>query len=128
MKCSALVISTLLGLLIWSNPASAQHEPIESGTGRFGNPTGTGRGYQNFLYGVIKKIDTNEILLTKTKFGVDQNVRLEAKTKVISNNRPSSRDKLKVGDPVFVDYRKNKKTGELIAKKVIIGAEDVLTP
>jgi len=126
MKCRVILIAVFAGLLIGSNRAPAQHEPIETETGRFGNPTGTGRGYQSYLYGVVKKIDSDELLLTKTKFGIDQDIKLQAKTKFVSGNRPSSRDKLKVGDQVFVDYRKDKKTGDLVAKKVVIGADAAL--
>jgi len=123
MKRRVILIGLFAGLLVGSNPAPAQHEPIETETGRFGNPTGTGRGYQSYLYGVVKKIEASELLLTKTKFGVDQNIKLQAKTKFVSGNQPSSRDKLKVGDQVFVDYRKDKKSGDLVAKKVVIGAD-----
>jgi hypothetical protein len=128
MKSRLILIAAFWGLLIGANPARAQHPPVESDTGRFGNPTSTARTYQTYLYGVIKSLDANEMVLAKTKFGVDQTVRLEGKTKFVHDSKPSSRDKLKVGDQVFVDFRKDKRTGELIAKKVVTGAEAEPTP
>ena len=47
-------------------------QPITSNTGRFGDPTSVARKYQDYLYGVIKEMNPNELILTKTKFGVDQ--------------------------------------------------------
>jgi hypothetical protein len=128
MKSRVILISVFWGLLTGANPARAQHEPVKSDTGRFGNPTATARTYQTYLYGVIKSLEANQMVLEKTKFGVDQTVKLEGKTKFTHDNKPSSRDNLKVGDEVFVDFRKDKKTGELIAKKVVTGAEVVPIP
>ena len=45
-------------------------QPIVSSTGRFGDPNSVARKYQDFLYGVIKEMNPNELILTKTKFGV----------------------------------------------------------
>ena len=123
MKSRVILISALSGLLAGTNPAWAQKPPPEADTGRFGNPTATARTYQTYLYGVIKSLDANQMVLGKTKFGVDQTLKLEGKTKFIRDNKSSSRDKLKIGDQVYVDFRKNKRTGELIAKKVVAGAE-----
>lgn len=128
MKSKVLLISALCGTLTWALPALPQKEPVKADTARFGNPTGTGRGYQNYLYGVIKSVNAKEIVLAKTKFGVDQIFKVEAKTKFINNRKRASWDKLKVGDQVFVDFRRDKKTGDLIAKKVVTGAEVVSTP
>jgi hypothetical protein len=127
MKSKVILVFPIWGLLTGANPARGQ-QPPQVDTGRFGNPTSTTRTYQTYLYGVIKTLDTHEMVLTKTKFGVDQTVRLEGKTKFIHDNKPSSRDLLKVGDQVFVDFRKDKKTGDLIAKKVVTGAEVVPVP
>ena len=123
MKSRVVLISAVWGILTVASPAQAQQPPAKADTGRFGNPTATARTYQTYLYGVIKSLDANEMVLEKTKFGVDQTFKLEAKTKFTRDNKPSSLDTLKVGDQVYVDFRKNKKTGELIAKKVVVGAE-----
>lgn len=128
MKSRMILISAFWGLLTGANPARAQQRPVKTDTARFGNPTSTARTYQTYLYGVIKSLDANEMVLAKTKFGVDRTFKLEGKTKFIHDNKPSSRDKLKVGDQVFVDFRKDKKTGELTAKKVVTGAEVVPIP
>lgn len=124
MKSRVVLISAVWGILTVASPARAQQQqPAKADTGRFGNPTATARTYQTYLYGVIKSLDAKEMVLEKTKAGVDQTFELEAKTKFIRDNKPSSPDALKVGDQVYVDFRKNKKTGELIAKKVVVGAE-----
>ena len=101
----------------------AQNEPKKSDTGRFGNPTSIARNLQDYLYGVIKKIDdkSNELVLDKTKFGIDQTVKLDAKTKYIHDGKPSALSQLKPGDQVYVDVRKDKKTGDRYAKKVVSG-------
>jgi hypothetical protein len=102
-------------------PVMAQEEPVKAGTARFGDPTGTARRYENFLYGVIKTIDANGMVLEKTKFGTDQTFKFQPKTKFIHDNKPSSRQDLKVGDKVWVDVQQEKKTGDLYAKKVVTG-------
>ncbi len=102
---------------------SAQNEPKKAKTARFGNPTSTARVFQDYLYGVVKKIETktNELVMDKTKFGIDQTIKLEPKTKYIHDGKPSSLASLKVGDQVYVDVRKDKKTGDMVAKKVVSG-------
>ena len=128
MKSRLVLISAIGGLLTGGIPARALQQPTQAGTGRFGNPTATARTYQTYLYGVIKSLDAKEMVLEKTKFGVDQTVKLEGKTKFLRDNKPSTRDTLRVGDQVYVDVRKIKRTGELIAKKVVAGAEAEPTP
>ena len=128
MKTKMVLISAFCGLLVVAYAARAQHEPVTTDTARFGIPTSTARGYQNYLYGVIKSLNANEIVLSKTKFGVDQTFKLESKTKFIRDKKTISRDMLKIGDQVFVDTRKDKKTGALIAKKVVTGAEVIPIP
>jgi hypothetical protein len=61
------------------------------------------------------------MVLQKTKFGIDQNLRFQPKTKFIHDNKPSLRKDLKVGDQVWVEIHKDKKTGDLYAKKVVTG-------
>jgi hypothetical protein len=98
-------------------------EPITSSTGRFGDPTSIARQYQDFLYGVIKEKSPNELVLTQTKFGIDQTFKLNKKTKFIQDGKAGSFDKLKVGDRIYVDVDTDKKTGDMTAKKVISGVD-----
>jgi hypothetical protein len=102
-------------------PLVAQEKEVKAGTARFGDPTGTARKYQNFLYGVIKTLDANGMVLEKTKAGIDQTFRFQPKTKFVRDDKPSSREDLKVGDQVYVDVRQDKKTGDLYVKKVVTG-------
>ena len=101
--------------------ATAQNKPVKAGTARYGDPTSTARKYQNFVYGVIKTVDANGMVLEKTKAGIDQTFKFQPKTKFIHDNKPSSREELKVGDQVYVDVHEDKKTGDLYAKQVISG-------
>ena len=113
---ASMIVAPLAAVSSW-----AQREPIKADTARYGNPTSTARIYQDYLYGVIKKIDANEMVLEKTKFGIDQTFKFDRKVKFIHNGKPSSIDQLKAGDKVWVDVKTDKKTGELFAKKVITG-------
>ncbi len=101
----------------------AQRQPAKAGNPRFGNPTSTGRVFQDYIYGVIKKIDSenDEMVLDKTKFGIEQTLRLQPKTRYIHDGKPSSLTQLKVGDQVYVDVKTDKKTGQMTAKKVVSG-------
>jgi hypothetical protein len=107
--------------LVLAMPATAQEKTVKAGTARFGDPTGIARKYQNFFYGVIKTIDAQGMVLEKTKVGVDQTFKFQPKTKFIHDNKPSSREDLKVGEQVYVDVHKDKKTGDLYAKQVVSG-------
>jgi len=120
MNLRALWILAIL-TLIMAVPAAAQEKPVKAGTARYGDSTATARKYQNLLYGVIKTIDANAMVLEKTKAGIDQTLKFEPKTKFIRDDKPSSREVLKVGDQVYVDVREDKKTGDLYAKKVVTG-------
>ncbi len=90
-------------------------------TGRFGDPTGIARKYQSYLYGVIKKISKDELILEKTRFGVDTTIKLLPKTQYIYDQKSGTLDQLKVGDQVYVDVKTDKKTGDMSAKKVLSG-------
>ena len=107
--------------LVMAVPATAQNKPVKAGTARYGDPTSTARKYQNFLYGVIKTVDANGMMLEKTHAGIDQAFKFQPKTKFIHDDKPSSREDLKVGDQVYVDVHEDKKTGDLYAKKVVSG-------
>lgn len=101
----------------------SEKQPVMPENGRFGDPTGTARKYEGYTYGVIKEIKPNELVLTKTKAGVDQGFKLVKKTKFSLDGKPSSLDKLKVGEGVYIDTDTDKKTGDLIAKKVVSGID-----
>jgi hypothetical protein len=98
-------------------------QAITPDTGRFGDASATARKYQDYLYGVIKEMKPEELVLTQTKFGVDQTFKLNKKTKYTLDGKRSSYDKLKVGDRVYIDVGKDKRTGDMIAKKVVTGVD-----
>jgi hypothetical protein len=130
MTLRVILISAALSTVVVTGPAWAQKdkEPIKAGTARYGDPTSTARIYQDYLYGVIKQIAAKEMVLEKTKFGTDQTFKFDRKVKFIQDGKPGSFDRLKVGDKVWVDVKINKKTGELIAKKVVTGMEAIAGP
>jgi len=107
--------------LVMAMLATAQEKTVKAGTARFGDPTGTARKYQNYLYGVIKTIEANGMVLEKTKAGIDQAFKFQPNTKFIRDDKPSSRETLKIGEQVYVDVRTDKKTGDLYAKRVVSG-------
>jgi len=111
-----------------SGVPAQQHEPPKAGTARFGDPTGTARTLQGYLYGVVKKIGANELVLDKTQFGDAQVFKLEPKTKYVHDGKPSKLADLKVGDMVFVDAKKDKKTGERTARRVVTGVNPTRAP
>lgn len=126
MKLRKILMTTTLAaafLATLATAAQSDKQPVTSNTGRFGDPSATAIKYQGYLYGVIKEKNPNELILTKTKFGVEQAFKLNKKTKFIQDDKPSSFDKLKVGDRIYVDVDKDKKTGDLIAKKVVSGVD-----
>jgi hypothetical protein len=77
--------------------------------------------YQNYIYGVVKKIRKHELIVDNTRFGNGQVFRLDHKTKYIDNGKRSTLANLKVGDMVWIDAKIKKKTDEKIARKVIKG-------
>jgi len=116
---AALLLLSVLGTV---NVGLGQTgEPGQPATGRFGNPTSIARVFQDYFYGVIKSLDKNELVLEKTKFGIDQTIKLAPKTKYLHDGKPSSWDQLKVGQQVWVQVKTDKKTGEMAAKRVLTG-------
>lgn len=112
----------LATFLIFAVPvARGQGQKTKADTARFGNPTSTARVFQDTIYGVVKKIGKDELVLQKTVQGVDQALKLEPKTKFIRDRKSASRSDLKVGDQVYVEVKKDKKSGQMIAKKVVTG-------
>jgi len=126
MMLRKIIMTTALVAACLATLAAApqsEKQPVTSNTGRFGDSNSVARMYQDFLYGVIKEKNPNELILTKTKFGVDQAFKLNKKTKFIQDGKASSFDKLKVGDGIYIDVDTDKKTGDLIAKKVVSGVD-----
>ena len=122
MQCRRVALMVLSGVLALAATGLGQRtEPRQPETARFGDPTSTARVFQDYFYGVIKSLDKKEMVLEKTKFGVDQAIKLDSKTKYLHNEKPSPFDRLAVGDQVWVQVNTNKKTGELTAKKVLTG-------
>ena len=85
------------------------------------------RGFQDYLYGVVKTISKTELVLDKTALGDEQVFLLSPKTKFIHDGKPSSLENLKVGDMVWVDKKKNK-AGDMLAVKVLTGVEATKKP
>ena len=123
-RITNLLFYALLGVALATDASWAQvyQSPDAPGaTGRLENAISTGGKYQNYIYGVVKKIGKGEIILDKTRFGDDQVFKLEHKTRFVDNGKPSTLAGLKVGDMVWIDAKINKKTNEKTAKKVITG-------
>lgn len=122
-------MTLLFPFLIFAVPlVSGQRQRTQAETARYGNPTSTGRVFQDTLYGVVKKISKDELVLEKTVQGVDQTLKLEPKTKFIRDRKRASLSDLKVGDQVYVDVKKDKKTGQMIAKRVVTGVAATALP
>jgi hypothetical protein len=126
MKLRKIFMATALAAACVATLAAAPQsdkQPVTSNTGRFGDPTSVAIKYRDYLSGVLKEKNPNELILTKTKFGVDQAFKLNKKTKFVLDGKASSFDKLKVGEQIFIDVDTDKKTGDLIAKKVVSGVD-----
>jgi hypothetical protein len=74
------------------------------------------------MFGVVKEIHKDALILDRTSYGDGQEVKLQSKTKFIHDNDPSTLAQLKVGDQVYVDVKKDKKSGVMTAHKVVSGA------
>lgn len=103
----------------WAQVVQSPNAPDASD--RLENAISIGGNYQNYIYGVIKKIKKNELVLNKTSYGNNQVFKLQHNTKYIRNGKRGSLAELKVGDMVWIDAKLKKKTHEKIAKKVITG-------
>lgn len=117
-----VMVTVLIILLAMSLSGLGQTDGTKKPeTARFGNPTTVARQLQDLFYGVIKSLDKNEMVLEKTKFGLDQTIKLNEKTKYIHDGEPGAFDRLKVGDQVWLQIKNDKKTGDMIAEKVLSG-------
>ena len=129
MRLRTMLLVSLLAFMTLVNMGHAQRRgPEKPETARFGDPTSTARILQDYLYGVIKDINPKEIVLKKTKYGIDQTVKLDPKTKYIHDGKPSTFDRLKAGDQVWVDVKQEKKSGQMTAKKVVTGVAFTQAP
>jgi hypothetical protein len=126
MSSKAIFLIILTGMLI-SVPADAQQNPPKSETARFGTPEAGGQAFQDYLYGVVKSISKTEMVLDKTALGDEQIFLLSPKTKFIRDGKPSSLEKFKAGDKVWVDKKKNK-VGDMLALKVLAGVGPTKEP
>ena len=127
MSSKAIFLIIILTGMLVSVPAEAQHDPPKTETARFGTAEDMSRGFQDYLYGVVKSISKAEMVLDKTALGDGQVFLLSPKTKFIQDGKPSSLENLKVGDKVWVDKKKNK-AGDMLAVKVLTGVEPTRKP
>jgi hypothetical protein len=126
MKLRRTLMTTILAAACLATLGAAPQsdkQPITSDTGRFGDASSTARKYQDYLYGVVKEKHPDELVMTKTKFGIDQTFKISKKTKFTADGKTSSLDKLKVGDGIYIDVDTDKKTGVMTAKKIIAGVD-----
>ena len=114
------LVATLLLVIPVGSPAQL-NDPKKPANARFGNPTATARQLQDLFYGVVKSVDKKEMVLEKTKFGIDQTILLTKKTKYVHDGEPGDLDRLKVGDQLWIRIKNNKKTGDMTAKVVLSG-------
>lgn len=125
-KVAALGLFLLVGLIVPAGIIHAQNpdqrNSPDAPRSRFGNPTGIARIYQSYIFGIVKKSGKSQLVVTKTKFGGDQYFRITKGTKFIRNGKKQSRFPLKKGEMVWIDMKRNKKTGQMTAKKVVVGA------
>ena len=122
MQRSVLLFSVILFGYTMAPAAFAQRTaPAPPQNGRFGDPDVYARNFQDYLYGVIAQVHRDSLVLDKTKFGVRETIEVNRKTKFVHSGKPSSLAQLKPGDMVYVQVKKNKKTGSLTARKVVSG-------
>jgi hypothetical protein len=133
VKLQIILVVLVFALMGLAGPSIAQRGTSGgggSGYGALGIPstnTGiAGNNYKDFLYGVVKALNKDAMDLTKTNAGMDQTFKFNKKTKFIHDGKDSSIESLKLGDQVWVDAREDKKTGDLIARKVVTGV--ILVP
>jgi hypothetical protein len=126
MSSKAIFLAVVLGILI-SLPGEAQQDPPKTETARFGTADASSYSFKEYLYGVVKSISKTEMVLNKTALGDEQVFVLSPKTKFFHDGKPSSLENLKVGEQVWVDKKKNK-AGDMLALKVLTGAEAMKKP
>jgi len=130
VKRRIIVMALLLNLLGFAASSLAQRGGRGGGEGGGTSPlevrssgSGTaGNELKDYAYGIIKTLNKDTMVLTKTNSGMDETFKFDKKTKFIRDGKSSSPESLKLGDQVWVDARKDKKTSDLLARKVISGA------
>ena len=126
MKLQVILVALVIGLMGFAAPSTAQRSRGSTGGGYSPlqvSATGANAGdkYQDLLYGVVKELNKDAMVLTKTKAGADQTFKFNKKTKFIQDGKDSSLESVKLGDEVWMDAGEDKKTGDLIARKVVTG-------
>ena len=132
MKLRMILVALVIGLMGFAAPSTAQRgNRGSSGSGYSplqvpSNGANGGANYQGLLYGVVKELNKDAMVLTKTQYGktqygTDPTFKFNKKTKFIHDGKDSSLTSLQLGDKVWVDAHEDKKTGDLIARKVITG-------
>ena len=116
-----LIVAALLAISASALSQRADDVQGPPQQGRFGDPTLTGRNLQNFVYGVIKSVGSDEIVCDKTEFGDNQPFRIDKKTKYLRDGQASNPNALQIGDKTWVKIRKDKKSGDLTALVVVTG-------
>jgi hypothetical protein len=114
-----VIAGTLAAGQVWAQVYQSPESP--GAAGRLENGISVGRKYQDYIYGVVKKIEKDQITLDKTRFGDGQVFKLERNTRFVDNGKRSTKANLKVGDMVWIDAKIKKKTDEKIARKVVTG-------
>jgi len=132
VKLQMILVALVIGLMGFAVPSSAQ-KGSRGSSGSGYSPlqipsTGANGGgkYQDFLYGVVKELNKDAMVLTKTQYGrtqygTDPTCKFNKKTKFVHDGKDSSLESLHLGDKVWVDIHEDKKTGELIVRKVVTG-------
>jgi hypothetical protein len=121
MKLSLAVILMMLGCTaLAAGQQPGQNSPLAAHS-RFGNPSSIARIYQSYIFGVVRKATKDELVLDKTQFGNDQTFKLTKKTKFIRNDKPIKMETLRPGTMVWIDMKRDKKSGDMIASKVVTG-------
>ena len=129
VKLQVVLLAFIIGVLGFTVPAAPQRGHGGGGAGGGYGPLGVpaagtdtaGNKFDTYLFGVVKEVSKDELILTKTKSGEDQTFKFNKKTKFIRDGKDSSLESVHLGDDVWVDVSTDKKTGNLIARKVITG-------
>jgi hypothetical protein len=108
-------------------PAAAQKggkgagDPESTTFGIQHNTPNAGAKYQNYVFGVVKELNKEGVVLTKTVSGEDRTFKFNKKTKFLLDGKDSTIESVHVGDKIWVDMDEDKKTGDLLAHKVVAG-------
>ena len=123
MKLRIALVAVLAAMtgVVSARAQGPNQAPAPPQTARFGDPTDTARQLQGFVYGVVSKVSSSEIVCNKTEFGDAQPFKLDKKTKYIRDGKPASLQGLKPGEEIWVKPKRDKKTGEMTALSVLMG-------